>query len=242
MKSPKRTAFGLSLVFLAALCGSPASAWFDETHVAIARAAGYEKWFNAAAPDLAKLKMGDREGHNHFANNPRGTVVTPAMVLAQADRYDRYDPQGHLYGAIIASVREYVALRAKGRYAESYLAYAAHYIGDLSQPLHNTVYDAYNRGNHLETDGVVNDEALARLDRIRLYPMRIRSERDLAREIARIANRSMALGYRLEREDRLLGKEEAYRQMSHSASLLKAVLEYVREQAAVSPRQDPSPE
>jgi hypothetical protein len=41
---------------------SSSSAWFDETHLAIAKAAGYEKWFNATGPDVAKLKMGDKEG------------------------------------------------------------------------------------------------------------------------------------------------------------------------------------
>ncbi len=225
-----------------AVCRSPASAWFEETHLAIARAAGYGKWFDAAAADLAKIKIGDREGHNHYSNNPRGTVVTPAGVLAQVDRYDRYDPRGHLYGAIIASVRDYLAVRAKGAYAEPYLSFAAHYIGDLSQPLHNMAYDAYNRRNHLETDGAVNDDVLDRVARIRIYPIRIRSEADLAREIARIANRSMALGYRLEREDRLPTKEEAYRQLSHSASLLKAVLNYVRETAGAAPRREPPPE
>ena len=49
----------------------------------------------------------------------------------------------------------------------------------------------------------------------------------MAREIARIANLSMALGYKLEDEGRLLSKEEAYQQISHSASLFKAVLGYV---------------
>jgi hypothetical protein len=30
--------------------------WHDETHIAIAKAAGYEKWFNAAGADIAKIK------------------------------------------------------------------------------------------------------------------------------------------------------------------------------------------
>ena len=48
------------------------------------------------------------------------------------------------------------------------------------------------------------------------------------REIARIANLSMKLGYRLEEENRMLSKEEAYAQIGHSASLLKAILDWVR--------------
>jgi hypothetical protein len=81
-------------------------AWFDETHLAVAKVAGYQKWFNAAGADVAKLKMGHKEGHNHFVNNPRGTVVTPEMVLAQVEKYNQIDRSGHLYGAIIASVSE----------------------------------------------------------------------------------------------------------------------------------------
>ena len=38
----------------------PAYAWFDETHIAVAKVAGYFKWFNACGQDLIKQKMGDR--------------------------------------------------------------------------------------------------------------------------------------------------------------------------------------
>jgi len=58
--------------------------------------------------------------------------------------------------------------------------------------------------------------------------MQIRSEEDLVREIARIANLSIKLGYQLEAENRMLTKEEAYIQLGHSASLLKAILDYTR--------------
>jgi hypothetical protein len=71
------------VLLLVSLCPVPSSAWYDETHLTIAKAAGYEKWFNAAGPDIAKIKMGDKEGDNHFVNNPRGTVVSPEIVLAQ---------------------------------------------------------------------------------------------------------------------------------------------------------------
>ncbi len=38
----------------------------------------------------------------------------------------------------------------------------------------------------------------------------------------------MALGYKLEDEKRVLTKEEAYQQLSHSASMFKAILDYVK--------------
>ena len=208
-------------------CPTTGSAWFDETHLAIAKVAGYTKWFNAAGPDVAKLKMGDKEGHNHFVNNPRDTVVTPEMILAQVERYNQKDSVGHLYGAIVASVRDSIEAKKRGRYAEYHLAYCAHYVGDLSQPLHSILYSYYNKRNHGKTDGVINEGILDNLEAIKFYPIEIKNEEDLAREIARISNLSMALGYILEDEGRLLSKEEAHQQISHSASLFRAVLRYV---------------
>ena len=227
MRFPKFLAVMWLLFLVAALYPSTSSAWFDETHLAIAKVAGYQKWFNAAGPDVAKMKMGDKEGHNHFVNNPRGTVVTPEMILAQVERYNQKDPYGHLYGAIVASVRDYIEAKKRGRYAEYHLAYCAHYIGDLSQPLHSILYSDYNKKNHTKTDGVINDGILDNLEAIKVYPIEIKTEEELAKEIARIANLSMALGYKLEDEGRILSKEEAYQQISHSASLFRAVLRYV---------------
>jgi hypothetical protein len=147
----------------------------------------------------------------------------------KVNRYnDPTDENGHLYGAIIASLRDYRSAKAEGKYAEYHMAYCAHYVGDLSMPLHNTLYDEFNRQHHTAMDGIVEDEVLGNLERIKVYPIEIKSEDDLVREIVRIANLSMKLGYRLEAEDRMLTKEEAYVQLGHSASLLKAILEYVR--------------
>jgi hypothetical protein len=80
----------LLILFLFPLLFPNASeAWFDETHVAVAKVAGYSKWFNAVGPDMIKEKMGNREGHNPFVNNPRGTIITPEMVIAQAEKYTK---------------------------------------------------------------------------------------------------------------------------------------------------------
>ena len=68
---------------------------------------------------------------------------------------------------------------------------------------------------------------LDNLDRIKIHPIKIASEEDLAREVAKIANDAKELGYKLEEENRLLTIEEAYRQISRSASLFRAILDYV---------------
>jgi hypothetical protein len=74
---------------------------------------------------------------------------------------------------------------------------------------------------------VINEGILDNLEAIKVYPIEIKSEEDLAKEVARIANLSMVLGYKLEDEGLLLSREEAYQQISHSASLFRAVLRYV---------------
>jgi hypothetical protein len=198
--------------------------------MAVAKAAGYHKWYLAVGADMTKEKMGSREGHNHYVNSPRGTLITPEMVLEQVDKYDQKDPGGHLYGAIIASLEKYIELTKKRKYGEYHLGFCSHYVGDLSQPLHHTLYNSYNQRYHLTTDGIVNDEVLDNLDRINIYPITINSEQDLAKEIARISNISLELGYRIEDEGRILTQEEAYEQLGHSVSLFKAILEYAKKQ------------
>ena len=148
------------------------------------------------------------------------------MVLSQIERYNRIDRDGHLYGAIIASLRDYIREKGLGKYGQYHLAYCIHYIGDLSMPLHNTISNDFNQKNHTKIDGIINDEVIDNLDKIKIYPIKIRNESDLVKEIVRIANVSKSLGYKIEQENRLLTKEEAYTQISHSASLIKAILSY----------------
>lgn len=215
------------LALLLVWAGS-AHAWYDETHIAIAKVTGYAKWFNACGADMIKVKARRIEMSNHYANNPPGTTVTPEMVLSQVRQYNTHDSSGHLYGAIIASLRDYIGSRREGKYAEYHMAFCAHYVGDLSMPLHNTLYNDFNKKNHAAMDGIINDEVLDHLQEIAIYPIDLDSEKDLAAEIARIANISMNLGYQLEEQNRLLTREEAYRQISHSASLFRAILDYAR--------------
>ncbi len=205
-------------------------AWHDETHLAVAKAAGYYKWYNAAGADIAKLKAGRVEGNNHWFDNPDELEVTPAMVLSQVKHYnDPDDRNGHLYGAIIASLREYKKSKGKGKYGEYNLAFCAHYVADLSQPFHNIPYDDFNKARHSLNEEIVEKEVLQNLSRIKdnMYEIKLRPdkfEEDLSKEIARIANISRRLGVKLKTEKRNMTKKEIYRQLGHSASLLKAIL------------------
>lgn len=224
MKKP----LAASLIIL--LWAAPVLAWHDETHLAIAKAAGYEKFYNAAGADMIKVKAGMIEIGNHYFNNTAGAVITAETVLQQAALYDQAgDAEGHLLGAIIASLRKYSEVKAAGKYAEYHLAFAAHYIGDLSNPLHHIPLDDFNKAHHAANDGVIDAEALKNLFLIErsMYEIKLapdNCERDLAAEIARIANMARELAITMRRGGRDMTKGEAYVQAGHSASLLKAGL------------------
>ena len=190
-------------------------------------------WYNCAGPDIAKIKAGNIESYNHWFNNTAEVEITPQIVMDQIERYNKrnkiFDMEGHLLGAIIASLRAYEKDHRSGKYALYHLVYCAHYIGDLSMPLHNVAYDDFNEKHHDVNDGIVEDTILKEPEKItgHMYPITLSKkdfEADLAREIARIANLSRKLGYKLREEKRDMTKQEAYVQLGHSASLLRAVL------------------
>ncbi len=209
-----------------------ASGWYDETHLAIVKAAGYTKWYNAVGADITKIKAGSIESYNHYFNNDNNIEVTPEMVKSQINKYNNpSDKEGHLYGAIIASLREYESTKQAGKYAEYHIAFCSHYVGDLSQPLHNIPYDDFNKAHHDINDGIVENEVFKNIALIEknIYTITLRPdhfEGDLSKEIARIANISRKLGHKLKIENRDMTKEEAYIQLGHSASLLRAILKY----------------
>lgn len=83
------------------------------------------------------------------------------MVMSQIAKYNNpSDKEGHLYGAIIASLRGDNEAKKAGKYPEYHIALCAHYVGDLSQPMHNTPYDDFNRNHHDINDGIVEAEVL----------------------------------------------------------------------------------
>ena len=77
--------------------------------------------------------------------------------------------------------------------------------------------------------GLSKMRSMQKIDKIEknMHPITLRTdhfEEDLAKEIARIANLARDLNDKLRKDNRNLSKEEAYRQLGHSASLLKAAL------------------
>lgn len=244
----------VSLLFYVLLIGtvpfhtSDARAWNDATHMAVAKAAGLDDYAHlAVGADMAKEKAGDVESGNHFNNTPKGVQITPAMILSQMADYNRPgDADGHLYGAILAAINDYVSRNEDNKYAMYPFFYAAHYLADLSMPLHNILFTSFNRSNHAANDGIVetggpeNESMRGKVDRIAgeiqkrmatLPPIGLAADdrnfyQNLASHVATIANKSAALGYAMADstpQRKLMTQEEAYGQLALSARLLKAV-------------------
>jgi len=237
------------IITTAVLCHATQTlAWHDATHMAVVKAAGLDNYvYLAVGADMAKEKAGQVEARNHYNNTPRGGRITPEMVLAQVNDYNKPgDSDGHLYGAIIAALDDYLLKGSSGKYAMYPLGYAMHYLGDLSMPFHNIAYDAFNKTNHAANDGIIEiggprdkatEEKVARLaaeirKRMKKLPdIRLSTDinsfnKELAMQIAAIANKASALGYAMAEATpprTRLTEEEAYRQLAQSACLLQAV-------------------
>jgi len=236
------------LASAALLFAFPAAAWHDATHMAVVKAAGLDDFaYLAVGADMAKEKAATVENGNHYHNTPRGVRVTPEMVLAQVRDYNKAgDADGHLYGAIVAAVNDYMLRGAVGKYDRYPLGYAAHYLGDLSMPFHNISYGDFNKANHAANDGIVENsgprgestdakvarlasEIRKRMQRLPDLPLStdvVRFHKELALRIAAIANRAAVIGYAMEDANpprTRLTEEEAYTQLALSARLLKAV-------------------
>lgn len=234
------------------LSADQSMAWHDATHMAVVKAAGLDDYaYLAVGADMAKEKAGDIERGNHYCNTPRGVKITPKMVLSQVRDYNRPgDSDGHLYGAIIAALQDFMARRDSGKYAMYPFGYAAHYIGDLSMPFHNIPVDEFTRKNHAANDGIIEmnvsrnestDAKVARLAaEIRKRMAKLPSisfssdattfQREVAAEIAAMANKASVLAYSIKEATHgrsCMTEEEAYSQLAQSARLLKGVAEAI---------------
>jgi hypothetical protein len=246
----KSSSLLISLLFAVAVTFtvSQAMAWHDATHMAVVKAAGLDNYvYLAVGADMAKEKAGKIESENHYNNTPRCVTISPEIVLAQVDDYNKPgDADGHLYGAIIAALNDYMRRGASGKYALYPLGYAAHYLGDLSMPFHNIAYDSFNKKNHAANDGIVEinrprdestDAKVARLaaeiqKRMKNLPaIQLSTDvkgfnMELAMQIAAIADNASELGYAMEDaspQRTRLTEDEAYLQLAQSAQLLHAV-------------------
>ena len=77
------------------------------------------------------------------------------------------------------------------------MAYCVHYVGDLSMPLHNTLFNPFNKKYHMKLDGIIEDEINDNISKIKIEKIIIKSEDDLIKEIVRIANIDMGTPFSL---------------------------------------------
>ncbi|MFH0974399.1 MAG: hypothetical protein V1874_01290 [Spirochaetota bacterium] len=242
----------IAVVFALLLCSSQVMAWHDATHMAIAKAAGLGNYaYLAVGADMAKEKAGEIESGNHYNNTPKGDKITPDIVLAQFNDYNKAgDTNGHLYGAIIASINNYIIKGSGSKYALYSLGFASHYIGDLSMPFHNIEYNNFNKENHSTNDGIVENagpkdetidskvlriteeirKRMSKIPTIRLSANINKFYKEIAIHISNIANQASKIGYAMQEEHKTrLTEEEAYLQLAQSAHLLKAIYIIINE-------------
>jgi len=225
----KDTTMKTILILLILVLTTPTYAWHDFTHTAIAISLG-DYAFTATAPDAAKIKA-PTEGANHYRNNPYDHDVTSEDVTTQAPLHDTltgHSSTGCLYGSILASTRTYQARTKEGKYAMYHLGYVAHYVGDLAMPLHNTIYDDFNKKNHKAFDAVLETICKDNPDVFKdAVAVSITTEAELITEICKLANKSIKLASLCKEEDRTITEAEATTQCTMATSLLKGICVYV---------------
>lgn len=218
-----------------------AEAWTDQTHMAIERAAGLSSYQNACAPDVSKtvsainkLKKNDGQGHFFDASKPptRKDVEEQLEMIGQS-RDD--SPDGWILGAIINATRKSKAWTEMGRFDDYNYAILGHYCGDLSMPMHMSVYDDFNKKHHLNIDQTLNrSDVKYDVDGVPLITkemtvddsVRFNSEDEIIDYMLKIANESFELGQKLRAEDRELTHEEAIQRVNRSATFFRAIMRY----------------
>lgn len=249
-------AFSLSLLIIP-FSFSKALPWSSNTHTFIAQVAGLQNPQYANFPDLSKNENFSllRPYHRHAA--APNTIVTPDYIFQfqiSTGEYVRIsvpdskpikinvpDQVGILYWEIL---KIYMEMRGKSGWEYNYYLFnIAHYIGDLSQPLHNFphgnepasdghIYSdvgIWAKNNHRAFDNILElsfplDKNTEKKFNSWISVPSITSPNDLKREISKVANHSITLANKCYSENRIMSKEEALRQLAMSASLVMAII------------------
>lgn len=254
----KRVPIVILILFAVTLASSnDLLAWSCKTHRFIAREAGVKDPGRACFADLSREENPMLLAFSHWHNASPDTVVTTDYIdrfkmeedLHMSARYPEMKPvkikvphpSGILYWKIVDIYKEMTG--KTGWEYEFYLINIAHYIGDLSNPLHNFPYESepasngkaypeigsWANGNHDAFDLVLDpylplNKREEKFFRSALVHEKIDSISDLKEQIAIIANSSIALANRCYLKKRNMTRDEALKQVALSVSLLKAVI------------------
>ncbi|GAB6184319.1 S1/P1 nuclease [Thermodesulfovibrio hydrogeniphilus] len=237
----------------------PAYAWDCMTHAYIAKMAGLNIPEAACMPDITRDDNYDLLAPFHYHDAAPNTVVTvdyidkfkitELQLLHNGKNFKVYVPRpaGVLYWRIVDIYEKMKSLdktKPDNKLAyQYYLATIAHFIGDLSQPLHNFPYGDniasdgkiyenegnFNRENHIKFDEAFseylkNDSDINKKIMNAVKEINLESTEDLKREIAKIANSALEIANKCYIENRIPNEEELIKQVASSISLLKAVV------------------
>lgn len=240
-----------------------AQAWDCFTHAYIAKKAGLRIPEAACMPDIIRDEQYDLFEPLHYHSAPPDAIITAEYVdkfkIAEKTvtingknyRLRVPDPAGVLYYKIVELYEKMKALDRRNHdnllALEYYLFTIAHYIGDLSQPLHNFPYGekVASDGRVYAQEGKFNREFHDRFDQaftelLRRDPLldqeiekslktiRIENSETLKEEIAKIASSAQKIARACFTEKRLPTKEELVLQVSSSISLLRAIVESIK--------------
>lgn len=218
-------------------------AWTDQTHMAVGVAAGLKQFQNCAAADVshdvAKINgLNQTDSQAHFFNVPDDYEITAADVYAQLEKIGKSAeecPNGYVLGAIVHTARLCGELTQSGAFDDYYYAVLLHYIADLAEPLHVSLYDDFNRSHHFACDNVLSDReaeypvfaAVELADKLTVDDeFRIETEEALVDAIVTLARQSQKIAITMRQEDRMITREEALLQASRAATLSRAVMRY----------------
>ena len=118
---------------------------------------------------------------------------------------------------------------------DEYYATLLHYVADLAQPLHVSIYDDFNRSFHFVSDDILSDTeavypvfaAVSLADELTVDDTLVfETEEQLLEAVIALAARSQKLAGTMRAEQRNITREEALLQVSQAASLGRAVMKY----------------
>ncbi len=207
--------------------------WDKQTHIAIGKYACFLLSDSLGFPDENK-KYDESSRNDHYFNLDKDSTVATRFIenglLFYRTDQDTCQKNGNLYFSIVYYYREFL----KTKNIQN-LVFLGHFIGDLSNPFHNMGYETFNETHHSKNDAILDNYLndlkhkgyFINLDH-KLKRYWIQNECDLKIHIARIANLSKKLGYKLEKKNRDMTISEAKMQITESISLFRAVLNYVQ--------------
>jgi len=234
-------------------------AWDCKTHAYIAKRAGIRIPEAACMPDIIRDENHDLLGPFHYHDAAPNTIVT-------ADYIDRFKvsevniqfegnsfrvlvphPAGILYWKIVdlyEKMKNLDRTKPDNQLAyEYYMVTIAHFVGDLSQPLHNFPYadkpsgdgkvyeeeGKFNRDYHYKFDEAFsyylnNDPNIHSKINEHIKNIDLKSTEQLKNEISAIANSAIKIANQCYLEKRMPSEDELLKQVSWSISLLMAII------------------